>query len=92
MEARYFKRRWEESRGEGFASWGGVTYYFEIGEDGRPTRQVEVYDSGVRLHYGPDHEEDEYGGLGDARVDDLEDWSPWAITREEFEQAWTAPE
>lgn len=43
---RYYRRRWNETRGDAFSSWGGATYYFEVGEDGWPTRQVEVYDAG----------------------------------------------
>jgi hypothetical protein len=64
MELRWFRRRWEESRGDGFASWGAATYFFEVGPDGRPVRQVEVYDAGPTLRYGPDHPEDEFGQLG----------------------------
>ena len=89
MELRWFRRRWEESRGEGFASWGAATYFFEVGPDGWPVRQVEVYDAGPTLRYGPDHPEDEFGQLGQDPLDKVEDWNPWAITAEEFSQAWS---
>lgn len=92
MSLRYFKRRWEESRGDAFDSWGSAVYYFEVSDDGWPTRQVEVYEAGPRLRYGPGREEDEYGGLGQARLDEFEDWASWAITADEFEQVWASAE
>lgn len=89
MPSRWFKRRWEESCGDEFDSWGAATYYFEVGEDGWPLRQVEVYDNGPTLRYGPEHEEDKYGQVGQAQLDESEDWAAWAITAEDFEQAWS---
>ncbi|WP_238454404.1 hypothetical protein [Micromonospora sp. ATA51] len=36
-----------------------------------------------------DHEEDQYGGLGQVSLDDPdEDWSDYLIERDEFELAW----
>ena len=87
---RWFKRRWEEARGDEFSSWGAATYYFEVGEDGWPRRQIEVYDKGPTLRYGTEHVMDEYGLLGQAQLDELEDWTPWAISSEDFERAWSA--
>jgi hypothetical protein len=63
---RWFSRRWDASRGDQFHSWGAATYFFEVGDDGWPTRHVEIYDDGPTLLYGPDRTEDEYGQLGDA--------------------------
>jgi hypothetical protein len=59
----YWKYRWSESRGDEHDDWGCSWWYFEIGPDGYAARQIEIYDAGVRLRYGPDHQEDEYGGL-----------------------------
>ncbi len=87
---RYYGRRWNETCGDAFSSWGGATYYFEVGEDGWPTRQVEEYDAGPVLRYGPDRVEDEYGQLGEARLDELEDWAPWEVSQDDFEKAWHA--
>lgn len=88
MVSRYFRRRWDESRGDDFDIWGCATYYFETAEDGWPVRQVEVYDSGRVLRYGPAHVGDRFGGLGQARLDEFEDWTEWEITADEFERLW----
>lgn len=87
---RYYRRHWSDTRGDEFETWGAATYYFEVGEDGWPIRQLEVYDAGPVLRYGPGREEDEYGQLRQARLDELEDWAPWAISQNEFEKAWKA--
>lgn len=88
MSTRWFRRRWEESRGDEYDAWGPSTWFFEVGADGWPRRQVEVYDDGPTLRYGPERDEDRYGGLGQVRLDEFEDWSRWAISSEEFEEAW----
>jgi hypothetical protein len=89
MDGRFYRRRWEESRGDEFDAWGRSVWYFEVDDDGWPVRQIEVYDAGPVLRYGPGHEEDQYGGLGQASLDDPEeDWSPFAITRAAFERVW----
>lgn len=88
VATRWFRRRWEESRGDDYNSWGPATYFFEVGLDGWPTRQIEVYDNGPTLRYGPEHVEDRYGQLGQSRVDELEDWTSWMIPQQDFERAW----
>lgn len=85
----WFKRRRDESRDDQFDSWGAATYFFEVDEDCWPMRQVEIYDDGPALRYGPDRIEDEYGQLGDARRA-LEDWTGWAISEAEFERVWSS--
>lgn len=89
MDGHFYRRRWEESRGDEFDAWGHSVWYFEVDNDGWPVRQVEVYDTGPVLCYGPGHEEDQYGGLGQVSLDDPEeDWSPFVITRDAFERVW----
>ena len=88
--SRFFCRRWDEPRGDEFDGWGCATYLFETGEDGWPVRQIEVYDAGPVLRYGPEHLEDRFGGLGQGRLDEFEDWAGWEITAEEFERRWAA--
>jgi hypothetical protein len=87
---RWFKRRWDESRGDKFDSWGAATWFVEVGDDGWPLRQVEVYDDGPVLRYGPNRTEDDYGGLGAARLEAVEDWTRWVISAAEFEEAWSS--
>lgn len=92
MPARYFKRPWDESRGDAFDAWGPAVYYFEFSDDGWPIRQIEAYENGPTLRYGPDRDEDEYGQLSRARLDELEDWASWAIASDEFVHAWGSAE
>jgi hypothetical protein len=60
---RFYRRRWDETRGDQFDSWGCSTWYFEVGDDGWPVRQVEAYDAGPVLRYGTGYDEDGYGAL-----------------------------
>jgi hypothetical protein len=53
---RCFRRRWHESRGDEFASWALPPTYFEVGDDGWLTRQIEVYDAGPTFRNGLGHE------------------------------------
>jgi hypothetical protein len=85
----YFKRRWDESRGDEYSAWGGAVYYLEVAPDGTATRQMEVYDSGTVLQYHADHVEDVFGFLTDQTVD-LSEFYRFGISREEFESAWTS--
>jgi len=86
---RYFKRRWDESRGDEHASWGPSTWYFEVGDDGYPVRQLEQYDGGAVLKYDEAHLDDEFGMLSDAALD-LEEFAPFEIDRTAFETAWSS--
>jgi hypothetical protein len=84
---RFYRRRWDETRGDEFDGWGCSVWYFEVGDDGWPVRQVEVYETGRVLPYGPGREEDRFGGLGQASLyDSGEDWSHFEIAGEEFER------
>jgi hypothetical protein len=86
---RFYRRRWEESRGDEFDGWGHSLWYFEVDDDGWPIRQIEAYATGQVLRYGPSHERDRYGGLGDQSLfDSGEDWSGFEIMGAEFERAW----
>jgi hypothetical protein len=86
---RFYRRRWEETRGDEFDGWGYSFWYFETDDTGWPVRQVEVYDAGHVLRYGPGHEEDRYGALGQVSIHDCgDDWSIFEITGVEFERIW----
>lgn len=85
---RWYERRWEETRGDDLDAWGPATYYLETDQHGVPVRQVERYDAGPTLRYGPGHEQDTFGQLASVAVDRDEDWSRWVITHDEFEVVW----
>jgi hypothetical protein len=87
----YYKRPWDEDRGDEHADWGTSVWFFEVGEDDFPVRQLEAYESGVTLKYDAAHPEDEFGGLSMAPLDPAE-FSPFVISATEFEAAWNAPE
>ncbi len=85
---RYYKRNWEETRGDEFDSWGTSIWYFEVGNDNYPTRQIELYENGNRLKYHSDKTFDDYGGLGDQAFD-LVEFEQFEIGKEEFEEEWS---
>ncbi|CAN5772665.1 hypothetical protein BH11MYX4_BH11MYX4_64860 [soil metagenome] len=88
MSLRYYRRPWNESRGDQFDSWGRSVWYFEIDGEGYPARQIELYEHGPVLKYDSDHKEDEHGGLGDQPID-RDDFASFEIKPEEFEAAWS---
>lgn len=89
MPNRFYRRRWDETRGDEFDGWGHSLWYFETDDEGWPVRQVEVYDAGPVLRYGPEHDGDRYGGLGRASLySSDENWRIFEITGIEFERAW----
>ena len=85
----YLKRKWEENRGDQFASWGCAVYFFETSSDLVPSRQLEVYENGNRLRYDQQHTHDQYGMLADQALD-AEDFAPYSITEAEFDGAWNS--
>jgi hypothetical protein len=86
---RYFKRRWDESRGDQYDSWGPSNWYFEVGDDGYAVRQLEQYEGGPILKYDETHLDDEFGGLGEKPLD-LEEFAAFEIDRAEFEVIWSS--
>ena len=42
---KYYKYKWNELRGDQFDNWGFSMWYFEIGEDDFPNRQIEIYEN-----------------------------------------------
>lgn len=84
----YFRYQWNDTRGDEFNDWGISTYWFEMGNDGYVTRQMEVYENGIILKYDYSHTNDEYGFLADQPLE------PWEIEIieipfEEFEHEWS---
>ncbi|GAB5554922.1 MAG: hypothetical protein Sapg2KO_45130 [Saprospiraceae bacterium] len=84
---RYYRWKWDETRGDEFDSWGTSIWFFEIGEDKYITRQIEVYENGNRLKYHSDKRFDDYGGLGKDPLDEME-YKEFEIDKNEFEIEW----
>lgn len=85
----YFRRRWDESRGDDYDAWGRSLWLFETDDEFWPLRQIEIYDGGQTLFYDRQHLKDRYGGLGDQALD-ADEFEPFKITRSEFEHEWSA--
>lgn len=84
---RYFKRYWDEDRGNEHAAWGCSWWYFESDESGVVLRHIEVYDNGPTLHYSTLKPTDEFGFLADQPLE-FNDFARFETTKDEFELAW----
>lgn len=84
----YLKARWDEHRADVHSAWGGSWWFFEFDDDGAINRQVEVYDSGVRLRYDREHLCDEFGGLGEGLLQDMDIPEAEVLSVEQFEVVW----
>jgi len=83
----YYKRNWNETRGDQYDSWGKSIWYFETDNNGEVLRQIEAYDNGKVLKYDNQNIEDEFGGLADQNLD-LTEFVEFSIEKEEFENKW----
>jgi len=90
MAFRYYKRPWEESRGDEFDVWGSSIWFFEVDEAGTVMRQLERYAHRAVLKYCSEHFEDHYGGLSNYPLEHA-DFAPFEISKDEFEEAWAVP-
>lgn len=84
----HLKYRWDEDRGDEYADWGGSWWYFEISDDGFPSRQVEEYDGGIRLRYSSEHREDRFGGLSYGHESEMDRSADAVLSAEEFDAEW----
>jgi hypothetical protein len=75
---RFFRRRWDEDRGDEHADWGPSWWYFATDDDGIVREQAEVYDNGCVLLYDEAHIEDEFGSLSDVPLD-FDELGPFEI-------------
>jgi hypothetical protein len=82
---RYFRRPWDESRGDEYDSWGTSVYYLAVDDQGDVHEQVVAYANGNVLAYDHEHEEDTFGGLTYATLD-LDDFAPHEVTEREFRE------
>ncbi len=65
MAVRYFKRRWDETRGDDHDHWGASWWFFACDAEGVIVRQVEEYDAGPTLRYDVARPTGPHGALGD---------------------------
>ncbi|CAM1369729.1 hypothetical protein [Tenacibaculum xiamenense] len=84
---KYFKRNWNETRGDQYDSWGKLIWFFETDINGEVLRQIEAYENGKVLKYDNQNIEDEFGGLTDHNLDLIE-FEEFSIEKEEFENKW----
>ena len=84
---KYFKRNWNETRGDQYDSWGKSVWFFETDINGEVLRQIEAYENGKVLKYDNQNVEDEFGGLADQNLDLIE-FEEFSIEKEEFENKW----
>lgn len=83
----YYKRKWDEKRDDERDVWGKSVWYFEVDNNGYPTRQLEIYENGNRLKYHSDKTFDDYGALGDQPLD-ADEFKAFKIEQDEFEKEW----
>jgi hypothetical protein len=60
--ATYYRRTGAERRVDEHGDWGRASYLFEV-HGRRVLRQIEIYESGSMVRYGPDRRSDGYGSL-----------------------------
>lgn len=84
---KYIRAEWNETRGDQFDHWGRSIWYIELDDLNYPNRQIEVYQSGIRLKYGQNNIQDLYGSLGDQPIEAEDGWGK-GISRTEFEEEW----
>jgi hypothetical protein len=83
----HYRRAWNETRADEHDSWGRSVWWFETDGDGSVTRQIEVYEQGPTVRYGPGRERDEIGMLADQPLD-LEEFAEFEVSQTDFETAW----
>jgi hypothetical protein len=84
----YFRRRWDDTRGDEHTAWGCSEWLFETDDEFQPVRQIELYDGGQVLFYDQEHMEDEYGGLSYLALDP-EEFEHFRTTPEAFAREWS---
>jgi hypothetical protein len=69
MRRRFFRYRWEQSRGDDFDAWGASTWLFATDAHLDVEQQYELYDDGHVLAYDLEHVYDQFGMLADQPFD-----------------------
>lgn len=76
--SRFFRRPWEEDRGDEFAEWGRAVYYFWV-LDGQVEQQVERYVNGISIAYDRYWLHDHYGALSDQPLEPEDEWAAYEV-------------
>lgn len=87
MRVNYYKRPWDESRGDEYDSWGTSIYFFETDLSGAALRQLQIYKDGHILKYEDSYPEDGYGMIAACPLP-VDEFEPFRITKTDFEKAW----
>lgn len=87
----YFRRPWNETRGDSFDHWGTSFWYFETDKKGKIFRQIEAYENGKKLKYSLTFPADKYGQL-EKRLLNLINFSTFQIKQIDFEKIWIRSE
>lgn len=77
-DSRFYRRRWDEPRGDQHNEWGPCVYYFWV-LDGVVEQQVERYTDGTTLAYDRHHPQDVYGFMTTEPLEPVEEWEPFLI-------------
>lgn len=80
----FYRRPWDESRGDEQDDWGSAIYYFWVHE-GVLEQQVERYKTGVLLAYDRFHREDQYGQMASEPLDP-DEWARFEIDQDTYQQ------
>ena len=83
----YFKRAWNDTRGDNYDYWGTSIWYFETEKNGVVIRQIEVYENGPSTKYCMANKKDKYGELSWYPLD-LVNFQSFKIKKIEFERVW----
>lgn len=80
----YYKRYWDESRGDDFDSWGESHWWLEVCPDGSVSKCFHIYQNDIVLLYTKAHDEDEFGMLPEGAIE-FDEFKEFKITKSLFE-------
>jgi hypothetical protein len=88
MKQKYYKRYWSELVTRFNKDWSAVDcYYFAIGDDNYPVKQIQITDQGKVYKYDEYNLEDVDGGLSEVALE-IEDEQYVLIEQAEFDILW----
>ncbi len=87
MPSQYYKRFWNELRGDMYTGWGKSWWYFETAPVGTILKQIEEYENGIVQCYDLITPENSYGGLGKLPLP-LDEFREYGIYKEDFDSVW----